>query len=282
MKRSLPLKRRLGQARAASLVAAAAAVPASAFGLGTGAGRYASSQSVLVSQGADMANLIAVLLVLVALWLASRGSRTALLLWPGGLLSGLRPRPVPGRRPVHTAALRRCRGLPRCRLRPGVSRYGNRRDGPRRTVLHGPGPSRRRHSGCHRRSRLRLARLHRDRRLRQQRDRGCLARALGRRLDPGHTSLDHGGILLWARRPFGYPPAPGPLLASALGGVVFAASAFVDNLVGGIQTDPSVVVHLVINAASAAVLVWFLVAPSPARADFPKPCLRHGAAPGAA
>ncbi|HKU10777.1 MAG TPA: hypothetical protein VJQ61_06060, partial [Sinomonas sp.] len=79
------MKRQLGQTTAASLVAATTAVLASAFGLAAGAGRYAQSQSVLVSQGADVANLIAVLLVLVALWLAIRGSLTALLLWPGGL-----------------------------------------------------------------------------------------------------------------------------------------------------------------------------------------------------
>ncbi|MGM9474239.1 hypothetical protein ACS5PJ_19800 [Pseudarthrobacter sp. YS3] len=85
MKETLPSKHRLGQATVASLVAAAAIVLASTVGLAD-AGRYAQSQSVITPQGADAANLIAVLFVLAALWLARRGSLTALMLWPGGLL----------------------------------------------------------------------------------------------------------------------------------------------------------------------------------------------------
>ncbi|GGI00133.1 hypothetical protein GCM10007170_36570 [Arthrobacter liuii] len=91
-----------------------------------------------------------------------------------------------------------------------------------------------------------------------------------------------GGIMLWARRSFGYTAAPGVLLVSALGGVVFAVAAVADNLSGGIRTDLSVVVvHLVISAASLAVLAWFLSAPQRAAAKVRKPRLRPGAASGA-
>ncbi|MBF4994382.1 hypothetical protein ITX31_09690 [Arthrobacter gandavensis] len=78
----------------------------------------------------------------------------------------------------------------------------------------------------------------------------------------GTPVLIMGGILLWARRAFGYVTAPGLLLVSALGGVVLAAAAVIDNLSGGIRTDAAVVaVHLVISAGSVAVLVWFLRVP---------------------
>ncbi|MGM9474238.1 hypothetical protein ACS5PJ_19795 [Pseudarthrobacter sp. YS3] len=91
-----------------------------------------------------------------------------------------------------------------------------------------------------------------------------------------------GGILLWARRPFGYTAAPGLLMVSALGGVVFAVAAAFDNLSGGIQTDLSVVVvHLVISAASLAVLAWFISAPHRAAAKIRKPRLRPSAPSGA-
>jgi len=97
----------------------------------------------------------------------------------------------------------------------------------------------------------------------------------------GTPRLIMGGVLLWARRPFGYTVAPGLLLVSALGGVVFAIAGVVDNLSGGIRTELSVVVvHLVISA-SLAVLVWFLCAPHRAAARIRKPHLRPGAAPGA-
>ena len=80
MERNLPVKRGPRQATVASLVAAMAVVLASAGGLAAGPGRYALSQSVLVSSGADA---IVALVLLVVLTLALRGSLTALLLWPG-------------------------------------------------------------------------------------------------------------------------------------------------------------------------------------------------------
>lgn len=91
-----------------------------------------------------------------------------------------------------------------------------------------------------------------------------------------------GGILLWARRSFGYTAGPGVLLVSTLGGVVFAVAAVADNLSGDIPTDLSVVVvHLVIGAASLGVLAWFLSAPQRAAAKVRKPRLRPGSASGA-
>lgn len=284
MKRDLPLKRRLGPATAASLVAAAAAVLASAFGLPAGAGRYAQSQSVLVSQGADMANLIAVLLVLVALGLAHRGSLMALLLWPGGLfylayayvpyLIGAPFTPLLFADVV--AFLAAAHAL--TSLLTGI-------DGPAVRERFSDAPARAvgvilvvigvlAYAG------LVFTAI------------GALGSSGTEAAWRGHWVADWvlgtpvlimGGVLLWARRPFGYISAPGLLLVSALGGVVFAVAALVDNFVGGIQTDPSVVVvHLVISAASAAVLIWFIVASSRARANVRRPRLRHGAAPGTA
>jgi hypothetical protein len=93
----------------------------------------------------------------------------------------------------------------------------------------------------------------------------------------GTPALITGGVLLWARRPVGYTVAPGLLLVSALGGVVFAVAAVVDNLSGGLRTEGSVVVvHLVISAGALAVLVWFLTAPHRAALRARKPHARPG------
>ena len=75
----------------------------------------------------------------------------------------------------------------------------------------------------------------------------------------GTPVLVLGGVLLWRRVPLGYVAAPGLLLVSALGGVVFAIAAALDNLLAGPATDAAtIVVHLVISALSAAFLVVFV------------------------
>jgi hypothetical protein len=75
----------------------------------------------------------------------------------------------------------------------------------------------------------------------------------------GTPVLVLGGVLLWRRLPLGYVAAPGLLLVSAVGGVMFALAAAVDNLVAGPGTEPATIgVHLVISALSAALLVVFV------------------------
>ncbi|MGT2462581.1 hypothetical protein [Sinomonas atrocyanea] len=264
----------------ASLAAAAAAVVASSVGLTNGAGRYALSQSVLVSPGADVANLIAVLLVLVASWLARRRSLTALLLWPGGLFY------------LAYAYLPYLIGAPFTPLLVadvvaflaaayGVAALATAIDGRALRERFASSPARAVGVILTVIGVLAYA--------------GLVATAIGAfgsgRTEAawrGHWVADWilgtpvlimGGVLLWARRPFGYTAAPGLLLVSALGGVVFAVAAVVDNLAGGIRTDTAaVVVHLVISGASLAVLAWFL-APHRAAAKIRRPHLRPGTAP---
>jgi hypothetical protein len=75
----------------------------------------------------------------------------------------------------------------------------------------------------------------------------------------GPPVLVLGGVLLLRRVPLGYVVAAGLLLVSALGGVVFAIAAAVDNLLNGPRTEPSIiVVHLVISAVSRVLLAVFL------------------------
>lgn len=269
MEKGLPMSHGLGHSTAASLIAGAAAVLASVLGLVGGASRYALSQSVLVSLGADAANLIAVLVVLGALWLARRGSLTALLLWPGGLfylayaylpyLVGAPFTPLLFADVVAflaaaygVAAL--MTGMDGTALRDRFQGAPDRAVGAFLTVI-----------GV-----LAYA--------------GLVAAAIGAfgssGPEPawrghwvadwivGTPALIAGGMLLWLRRPFGYAATPGLLLVSTLGGIIFAVAAVVDNLAGGMRTDVAVVVvHLVICAASLGVLVWFLIA---ARGGAPK------------
>lgn len=281
MEKSLPLRHGLGHATVASLVAGAAVIVASVGGLGAGPDRYAQSQSVLVSLGADAGNLIAVVLVLAALWLARRGSLSALLLWPGGLfylayayvpyLIGAPFTPLLFDDVVAFLAATYglatlATGIDGTALRERFSGAPGRTVGGILTVI-----------GV-----LAYAGLA-----------ATAVSAFGSSATEaawrGHWVADWilgtpvlivGGILLWARRSIGYTAAPGLLLVSALGGVVFAVSALLDNLTGGIRTDMSVIiVHLIISAASLTVLVWFLAAPprAPSRG---RPHLRPGAAAG--
>lgn len=264
---ALPLRSGLGHATTASAITGAAVVLATAVGLIAGAERYAGSQSVLVSQGADVANLIAVVLMVVTMWLAHRGSITALLLWPGSLFY------------LAYAYLPYVVGAPFILLvlvdvvaflaaAYGVTSLATGIDGGALRGRFAAAPARAVGAILTGIGVLAYA--------------GLLVTAISTfGSEPeaawrGHWVADWvlgtpvlvvGGILLWSRRPFGYVAAPALLLVSALGGVVFAVAAVVDNLVGSIRTDVSViVVHLVISAASLAVLVWFLVVPRRAAA----------------
>lgn len=68
-----------------------------------------------------------------------------------------------------------------------------------------------------------------------------------------------GGALLWRRAPLGYVAAAGLLLLSGLGGVAFSVAAVLDGLLSGPQTEPAIiVVLLVFSAVSFAPLVFFV------------------------
>ena len=80
----LPTIRSLSAAYLSSLAIAVGLVVASAAGLA--GDPYGTSALVLVSRGADAANLVLVLPILLgSMWLARRGSLIGLLLWPGAL-----------------------------------------------------------------------------------------------------------------------------------------------------------------------------------------------------
>lgn len=260
------LRPSLGHAYAASLAAAAGVIVSSSVGMIGGAARYGASQSVLVSSGSDAANLIAVVLLLAAMGLARR-SLGALLLWPGSLFY-LAYAYVPYLVGAPFTPLMFAYVLVFLASVYGLAGVLLAVDGPR---------VRERFTGAHARTVggilaavgiLAYA--------------GLVVTALGALGSPateaawrGHWVADWvlrtpvlvlGGIMLWARRPFGYVAAPGLLLVSALGGVVFAVAAVLDNSAGGPVTDGSVVVvHLVISAASLAVLVWHLTVLASAR-----------------
>ncbi|WP_460989948.1 hypothetical protein [Sinomonas soli] len=249
----------------------------SALGLAAGPGRYVQSQSVLVSQGADAANLVAVLLVVVAVWLALRGSLTALLLWPGALFY------------LAYACVPYLIGAPFTPLlfadvavflaaAYGLASLATGIDGTALREHFDAAPARAVGAILAVIGVLAYAGLF-----------STAFGAFGGETEAawrGHWAADWvlgtpvllmGGVLLWARRSFGYTAAPGLLLVSALGGVVFAVAAVVDNLFGGIRTGLSVVVvHLVISAACLAVLTWFLTAPHRAAARIRKPPAGQG------
>ncbi|WP_413248797.1 hypothetical protein [Sinomonas flava] len=284
MEKSLPLRHGLGHATAASLVAAAAVVLASGYGLMSGAGRYAQSQSVLVSQGADAANLIAVLLVVVTVGMAWRRSLTALLLWPGGLFY-LAYAYVPYLVGAPFTPLLLVDVVAFLAAAYGLTALATAIDGTALRGLFSGAPARAVGMVLTVIGALAYA--------------GLVATAIGafgtsttEAAWRGHWVADWilgtpalitGGVLLWAKRPFGYAAAPAMLLVSALGGAVFAVAAVVDNLAGGIRTDLSVVVvHLVISAVSLAVLAWFIVAPHRAVTKVRRPRPHPGPAPGTA
>ena len=86
----LPVTHSLTLAYAASLVLTALVALAALVGLSGAAGDvYVDSSSVLVSRGADVANLLLVPLLLGTMWAARRGHLLGLLLWPGTLFYSL-------------------------------------------------------------------------------------------------------------------------------------------------------------------------------------------------
>lgn len=262
----LPVRRGLGHAYAASLVASAGVILASALGMASGVAHYGTSQSVLVSWGADAANLMAAAVLLVTMGL-SRRSLAALLLWPGALfylvyayvpyLVGASYTPLVF---VYVLVfLASAYGLAAVMLALDGEKVWERFASSHARAVGGILTV----IGI-----LAYA--------------GLVVTALGAFGNPateaawrGHWVADWvlgtpvlllGGIMLWAHLPFGFAAAPGLLLVSALGGVVFAAAAALDNAVGGLATEWTVIViHLVISAASLAVLSWHLAALPTAR-----------------
>jgi len=75
----------------------------------------------------------------------------------------------------------------------------------------------------------------------------------------GTPTLLAGGVLLWRRAAIGYFSAAGLLLVSGLGGAAFAIAAVVDNAVGILHTEFSTIaIHVAISAVSLVLLVLFL------------------------
>jgi flavodoxin len=258
----LPMKRDLNPAYISSLVMALGIAFVSVAGLVWRAeSLYADSQLVLISGGADAANLVLPLPILLgAMWLARRDSLIGLLLWAGvlfytlyayvpylvgapfsvlffvyaglvtlsaftviGILASIDAEDVRQRLAGAPA-----RGVGAALVVIGLAAYA-----------------------------------------------GLTATAVGALGDPareagtrplavadwalGTPVLLLGGALLWLRVPLGYVAATGLLLVSALGGVVFALAAVLDNLLSHPQTELAVIaVHLVISAVSLALLAWFV------------------------
>jgi hypothetical protein len=257
----LPIRRDVVLADVGSLFVGVGIGVASVAGLVSGAyGLYGDSSLVLVSPGADAANLVLVLPILLgAMWLARRGSLFGLLLWPGALFYALYAyvpylvgAPFGGLFFVHAGLVTLSAftligivaAIDGAEVRQRLATAPARGVGAALVVIAVAA-----YAG--------LA--------------GAAITALG---DPaseaatrplavadwavGTPVLLAGGVLLWRRAPLGYVAAPGLLLVSGLGGVVFAVAAAIDNLLGGPQTEaPVIVVHLVISAVSLGLLSWF-------------------------
>lgn len=249
--------RSLTLAYGASLVLAALVALASVAGLTRSAGDlYADSASVLVSRGADAANLVLVPLLLFTMWAARRGRLLGLLLWPGALfytLYAYLPYTISASATwllfvdvalVTLSAFTLIGLLATIDASVVRQRLAQAPAGWVGGALVAIGL-------------LAYAGL-------LSNAGSTLAEVGGR----GHWVADWtvgtpvlvlGGVLLWRRAPLGYVVAAGLLLVSALGGVVFAIAAAVDNLLNGPPTEPSIiVVHLAISAASGVLLAVFL------------------------
>lgn len=259
--KGIPLQAGLRHSTVASLVAVVFVAIASIAGIFAGPDRYAQSGTVLVSVGADVANLAVALMVAVACGLTWRGHAAALLVWPGGLfylvyaivpyLVGAPFAPLLLADVVAILAGADALAVLWAHIdRTDVSKRAAH--APTRTVgvflvLIGV-----------------LAYV------------GLFVTMItefsGNAPDPatrGHWLSDWvlgtpllviAGVMLTRRLPFGSVLAPGALAVSAIGGVAFAVAAMVNNLAGQLSTDPWViVVHVVISTASAAMVVWYLV-----------------------
>jgi hypothetical protein len=260
--RGLPVTSDLGLAYLASLLVALGIGVAASAGLRSDAEvLYAGSSLVLVSQGADVANLVLVLPILLgALWFARRGSLFGLLLWPAALFYVLYAY-VPylvgatfsGLFFVHAglvtlsafAVIGILASIDGEAVRRRLAATPARGIGTALLVIAATAYA------------------------------GLAGAAVGALSDPsgetatrplavadwalGSPVLFIGGALLWRRAPLGYTAAPGLLLVSGLGGVVFAVAAVVDNMLSGPQTEPAViVVHLVISVISFSLLAFFV------------------------
>ena len=270
----LPVSRDLTLAYVASLLVALGIIVASAVGLASGAGGlYGDSSLVLVSQGADAANLVLVLPILLgAMWLTRRGSIFGLLLWPGALLYALYAyvpylvgapfnglffiyvglvtlsaftvigivASIDGQEIRRRMAEAPARGIGAALVVIALAAYAGLA-GTAITALGDP-----------------------------------TAEAATRPLAVADWALGTpvllaGGLLLWWRVPLGYVTAPGLLLVSGLGGVAFALAAVIDNLLSGPPTEPVVIaVHLVIGVLSFVLLAVF-VRPSTSRPPLERP-----------
>jgi hypothetical protein len=254
-------------AYAAALLVGLAIVVSSAVGLASGADRpYGDAVLVLVSRGADVANLVLVLPILLGtLWLAWRGSLIGLLLWPGALFYVLYAyvpylvgAPFGGLFFVHVGLVTLSAltvigivaSIDADAVRERLAATPARGVGAALVVI----------------ALLAYA--------------GLAGTAIGALADPageaatrplavadwalGTPILLAGGALIWLRMPLGYVAAPGLLLVSGLGGVAFALAAVVDNLGSGPQTEAAViVVHVVISVVSFGLLALFLARARP-------------------
>jgi hypothetical protein len=256
------IARDLTLAYVASLVVAAGIGVASGAGLTGDAHRlYGDSSLVLVSRGADVANLVLVVPILLgAMELARRGSVFGLLLWPGaafyalyGFVPYLVGAPFSGLFFLHVALVTVSAFT--------VAGILARIDGDEVRRRLASAPSRGIGAALVVIALAAYAGLA-----------GAAIAALG---DPanelatrplavadwalGTPVLLAGGVLLWRRVSLGYVAAPGLLLVSGLGGVVFALAAVVDDLTSGPQTAPAVIaVHLVISVLSFGLLALFV------------------------
>jgi hypothetical protein len=253
--------RDLTLAYAASLLVGLGIVVSCGVGLVSADDLYGDSALVLASRGADAANLVLVVPLLVgAMWLARRGSLIGLLLWPGALFYALYAympylvgAPFSGLFFVYaglvTVSAFTVIGI--LASVDGEAVRGRLAGAPARGV-----------GGA-----LVVIAL--------AAYAGLAATAVGALSDPAGESATRplavadwalgtpvllaGGVLLWLRTPLGYVAAPGLLLVSGLGGVAFALAAAIDNILSGPQTDVAVIaVHLVISLVSVALLGFFL------------------------
>lgn len=260
MTTGLPVTRRLDAAYVGSLIVGLGIVVVSAIGLASSTAQGDGSL-VLISRGADVANLVVVLPVLLAtMRFAHRGSVIGLVLWPGALFY------------VTYAYVPYLVGAPFSGLffgyvllvtlsaltLIGVVASLDLQEIARRLAA---APAHTVGAGLVVVALLAYA--------------GLAGQAIAALADPaseiatrplsvadwalGTPVLLVGGVLLWLRLPLGYVVAPALLLVSGLGGVVFAIAAVVDNVLAVPQTEPAViVVHLVIAAISFAFLAFFV------------------------
>jgi hypothetical protein len=257
----LPVTRDLTLAHLASVLVALGIVGASAVGLTSGAGgSYRDSSLVLVSQGADAANLVLVVPTLLgAMWLARRKSIFGLLLWPGALFYVLYAYFLYLVGAPFTALFFVYAGLVTLGAFTVIGIVASI-DGQetRRRLAGAPA------QGIGAALTLIAVAAYA----------GLTGTAISALVDPtgdaatrplavadwavGTPVLLAGGLLLWQRVSLGYVTAPGLLLVSGLGGVAFALAAVIDNLLSGPPTEPAVIaVHLVISVLSFVLLVVF-------------------------